>query len=46
MTMEEAIKILKEKYEQGKDNPQITNPVEWALFRTWQIEHKKRKSRG
>ena len=34
MTMQEAIDMLKSKYEQAQSNPQITDPVEWALYRT------------
>lgn len=42
--MEEAKKILQDKYDQAKDNPNITDPVEWALYRTWQIV--KRRNRN
>lgn len=43
MTLEQAIEILKDKYDQAKDNPQIYDPVGWALYRTWQIVDKNRK---
>lgn len=43
MDLEKAIEILKEKYEQVKDNSQINDPVAWALYRTWSIADNERK---
>ena len=43
MTIEEAIEVLKRKYEQVKDNPQINDPVTWALYRTWRISDGEKK---
>ncbi len=43
MQLEKAIEILKQKYDQVKDNCQITDPVAWALYRTWQIADRDRK---
>lgn len=44
MTLEEAMSQLKEKYEQVRSNPQIDDPVSWALYRTWCISKRKKKS--
>ena len=43
MTLDEAIIILKDKYKQAEGNPQITDPLSWAIFRTFQIVKKRRK---
>ena len=43
MQLIKAIEILKQKYDQAKDNPQINDPVAWALYRTWQIADRDRK---
>lgn len=43
MQLEKAIEILKQKHEQVKENRQITDPVAWALYRTWQIAERDRK---
>lgn len=45
MKLEKAIEVLKEKYEQVKENPQINDPVAWSLYRTWRIaDGEKKKS--
>lgn len=43
MQLIKAIEILKQKYDQAKDNPQINDPVAWTLYRTWQIADRDRK---
>ena len=40
MKIEKAIEVLMEKYNQAKDNPQIDDPVAWALYRAWRIADK------
>ncbi len=52
MKIGKAIEVLMEKYNQAKDNPQINDPVAWALYRTWRIADKdkdklkRKKSKG
>lgn len=43
MTLEKAIEMLNRKYEQAKDNPQINDPVAWALYRAWRIADREKK---
>lgn len=43
MKLIKAIEILQEKYKQAKGNPQIIDPVAWALYRTWRIADGERK---
>lgn len=33
--LEKAIQDLKDFYERAKNNPCITKPLAWALYRTW-----------
>lgn len=45
MKKDRAIRVFVEKYEQVKGNPQINDPVAWALYRTWRIaDGEKKKS--
>ena len=43
MTLDEAMAMLREKYNQVKDNPQIDDAVSWALYRTWCVSKRKKK---
>lgn len=45
MTLDEAMAMLREKYNQVKDNPQIGDAVSWALYRTWCVSKRKKKRR-
>lgn len=35
MTLEKAIKLLEEKYEQAQKMEYVQKPLAWALFQTW-----------
>lgn len=43
MTLDEAIELLKEKYELAKTLGFVRRPVSWALYRTWEeVDRKER----
>lgn len=44
MTLEKAVEQLRVNYERGKINPTIHDPVSWALYKTWRMADKKKKS--
>lgn len=35
MTLEKAVKLLEEKYEQAKNMEYVQKPLAWALYQTW-----------
>lgn len=35
MTLEKAVKLLEEKYEQAQKMEYVQKPLAWALFQTW-----------
>lgn len=35
MTLEKAVKLLEEKYEQAQKVEYVQKPLAWALFQTW-----------
>lgn len=37
MTIDDAIKTLKEMYETALKMPLVFNPVAWALYQTWKV---------
>ena len=48
MKLDDAIKLLKEKYRIAKENPQISDALSYALYKTWREvdnKHKQRRKR-
>lgn len=48
MTIEEAIKVLYSEYERALNNPQIKDPVSWAMYHAWRTvanDYERRKKR-
>lgn len=42
MTLEKAVKLLEEKYEQARKMEHVQKPLAWALFQTWkEVDSKK-----
>ena len=37
MTITNAMEIMKKEYERAKKNPQITNPLGYACYKTWRV---------
>ena len=35
MTLEKAVKLLEDKYEQAKKTEYVQKPLAWALFQVW-----------
>lgn len=35
MTLEQAIELLREKYERAKNLKYVINPLAWALYQVW-----------
>lgn len=35
MTLEKAVKLLEEKYEQAQKMEYVQKPLAWALYQTW-----------
>ena len=35
MSLEEAIELLKKKYEEAKDLSFVVNPISYALYQVW-----------
>lgn len=44
MSLEQAIKILKEKYEYACRQSWVHDPVAWALYETWREVDRRRGS--
>lgn len=42
MTLEQAIEMLKEEYEQAKKQGYIRNPLAWALYQVWRAADRKK----
>lgn len=45
MTLEQAIALLRERYEKAKQSPYIKNPLAWALYQVWKIADKERRGK-
>lgn len=45
MTIDDAIKTLKDMYEIAQKMPFVFNPVAWALYQTWKVYDLKGKKR-
>lgn len=43
MKLGTAIDKVIEMYKRAKDNPQIKDPVAWALYKTWRIADSENK---
>ena len=43
MTLDEAIELLKEKYELAKTLGFVRRPTSWALYHTWEEVDRKEK---
>lgn len=42
MTLEKAVNLLEEKYEQARKMEYVQKPLAWALFQTWkEVDSKK-----
>ena len=42
MTLEKAVKLLEEKYEQAQKLEYVQNPLAWAFYQTWkEVDSKK-----
>ena len=45
MTLDDAIKLLKENYKIAKKYEYVNKPLSWALYHTWDEIDKKEKRR-
>ena len=43
LTIEQAIKLIRDKYEDNKDKKWVQNPVAYTLYEVWKIVDSKTK---
>lgn len=45
MTIQRAIRLLREQYKKALEMPHIEKPLAWALYQVWQEANRKEKKR-
>ena len=45
VTIQRAIRLLREQYEKALEMPYIEKPLAWALYQVWQEVNRKEKKR-
>ncbi len=45
VTIQRAIRLLREQYKKALEMPHIEKPLAWALYQVWQEANRKEKKR-